>query len=147
MKKINFLTLAKKVLKTAEEKKGENVIMLDVMGLTELANYFVIVTANSTPQINAIASEIEKIMKYDYNVPVIRRDGVASANWKVLDFGGLIVHIMSPYVREQYNLEKIWTQINKKGECISKKKASSRKKVTKKTSAVKKITKKVSVKK
>lgn len=147
MKKINFLTLAKKVLKAAEEKKGENVILLDVMGLTELANYFVIVTANSTPQINAIASEIEKIMKYDYDVPVIRRDGVASANWKVLDFGGLIVHIMSPSVREQYNLEKIWAQIDKKAECGSKKKASVKKKVTKKTTAVKKITKKTSVKK
>ena len=68
MKKINFLKLAKVVQKIAEDKKGENVVLLDVKKLTEITNYFVIVTANSTPQINAIANEIEKTLKYDYDV-------------------------------------------------------------------------------
>lgn len=111
MKKINFLTLAKKAKKIAEDKKGENVVLLDVKNLTEITNYFVIATANSTPQINAIANEIEKTLKYDYNVPAIRKDGNKSVNWKVLDFGGLIVHIMSFDLRLQYDIEKIWTTL------------------------------------
>jgi len=110
MKKINFLKLAKVAQKIAEDKKGENVVLLDVKKLTEITNYFVIVTANSTPQINAIANEIEKILKYDYDVCVIRKDGNKSVNWKVLDFGGLIVHIMSFDLRMQYNIEKIWEE-------------------------------------
>ncbi|MEA5001522.1 MAG: ribosome silencing factor [Endomicrobiaceae bacterium] len=149
MKKINFLTLAEKALSIAEDKKGENVLLLDVTGLTELANYFVIVSANSTPQINAISSEIEKTLKYDFGVPVIRRDGIASANWKVLDFGGLIVHIMNPSVREQYNLEKIWAQTEKtekKDRNVSVKKQSVKRRTGKKTT-VKKTTKKVVSKK
>lgn len=142
MKKIDYLTLAEQALKISEDKKGENAILLDVQGQTALTNYFVIVTATSTPQINAIASEIEKTFKYDFELPVIRRDGVSSANWKVLDFGGLIVHIMNPSTREQYNLETIWTQLEKKEESIIKKKATPKKK-----SVVKKVIKKTIAKK
>jgi ribosome-associated protein len=138
MKKINFLTLAKKAKKIAEDKKGENVVLLDVKNLTEITNYFVIATANSTPQINAIANEIEKTLKYDYNVPAIRKDGNKSVNWKVLDFGGLIVHIMSFDLRLQYDIEKIWTTLedtNKVTKNSKKIKAAKTKKTaTKKTS-------------
>ncbi len=114
MKKDNFLKLAKVATKIAEDKKGENVVLLDVKELTEIRNYFVIVTANSMPQINAIADEIEKTLKYDYETEVLRRDGGSDVNWKVLDFGGLIVHIMSHDLRSLYNLEKIWKKTNHK---------------------------------
>ena len=63
MKKIDFLKLAKQAVKIAEDKKGENVILLDVQEKTPITNYFVIATANSMPQINAIINEIEKTFK------------------------------------------------------------------------------------
>jgi len=110
MKKINFLKLAKVAVKIAEDKKGENIVLLDVQELTEITNYFVIITANSMPQINAIANEIEKTLKYDYETEVLRRDGGTTVNWKVLDFGGLIVHVMSQDLRLLYNLENIWAK-------------------------------------
>lgn len=142
MKNTDFLELAKHAFKIAEDKKGENIVLLDVKGLTEIANYFVIVTANSFPQINGIASEIEKTFKYDFNTPVIRRDGIDSANWRVLDFGGLLVHIMHPSVREQYGLEKIWAETSgKKNDkikkqknifAVKKKQPSKRKRITRK---------------
>ncbi len=113
MKKINFLKLAKKAKEIAESKKGENVVVLDVKEITSITNYFVIVTANSTPQINAISSEIEKVFKYDYDLPAVRKE-TKSANWSVLDFGGILVHIMNFDTRQQYELEKIWIKSDKK---------------------------------
>ena len=113
MKKLNFLKLAKQAKKIAEDKKGEDVVVLDVKELTSITNYFVIVTANSTPQINAISSEIEKVFKYEYELPVIRKEA-KSSNWVVLDFGGILVHIMSFDTRQQYELEKIWLKTDNK---------------------------------
>lgn len=143
MQKINFLKLAKEVVKVAENKKGENVILLDVQDKTPITNYFVIVTANSMPQINSITNEIEKTLKYDYEVKVLRRDGGSTVNWRVLDFGGLIVHVMSQDLRQLYNLENIW-QIESKPE----KKKTVKKTLTKKTQAnkVMKTTKKLTKK-
>ena len=136
MKKIDFLKLAKQAVKIAEDKKGENVILLDVQEKTPITNYFVIATANSMPQINAIINEIEKTFKYDYSVEVLRRDGGNSAvNWKVSDFGGIIVHVMSQDLRQLYNLEHIWERDETKP-----KKKKTVKKVTNKKSTTKKIT-------
>ncbi|MCR4662355.1 MAG: ribosome silencing factor [Endomicrobiaceae bacterium] len=149
MKKIDFLKLAKQAVRIAENKKGENVVLLDVQEKTPITNYFVIVTANSMPQINAIINEIEKTFKYDYSVEVLRRDGGnAAVNWKVLDFGGIIVHVMSQDLRQLYNLEYIWKSDDtkpKKKKTVKKtiaKKSTTKKNITKKTKTVKKTTKK-----
>lgn len=142
MKKINFLKLAKAAVKIAEDKKGDNIVLLDVQELTEITNYFVIVTANSMPQINAIANEIEKTFKYDYDTAVLRRDGGATVNWKVLDFGGLIVHVMSQDLRMLYNLENIWEQRQVKKEKPSKKKTTTKTKPVKTEKVVRKAVKK-----
>lgn len=142
MKKINFLKLAKQAVKIAEDKKAENVVLLDVQEKTPITNYFVIATANSMPQINAIINEIEKTFKYDYSVEVLRRDGGNSAvNWKVLDFGGIIIHVMSQDLRQLYNLEHIWESDEPKS-----KKKVVKKAATKKT-AIKKVAKKAVAKK
>jgi len=152
MKKTDFLKLAKKAVKIAEDKKGENVVLLDVQEKTPITNYFVIATANSMPQINAIINEIEKTFKYDYSVEVLRRDGGnAAVNWKVLDFGGIIIHVMSQDLRQLYNLEHIWESDEPKPKKKVVKKAATKKAavkkavkkaVSKKAKTVKKSTKK-----
>ena len=150
MKKNDFLKLAKKAVKIAEDKKCENVVLLDVREKTPITNYFVIVTANSLPQINAITNEIEKTFKYDYDVEVLRRDGRNSdVNWKVLDFGGIIVHVMNQELRQLYNLEHIWESDEskpKKKKTVKKvanKKTATKKVISKKIKTVKKSTKKI----
>ncbi|MBR3655151.1 MAG: ribosome silencing factor [Elusimicrobia bacterium] len=152
MKKIDFLKLAKQAVKIAEDKKAENVVLLDVQEKTPITNYFVIATANSMPQINAIINEIEKTFKYDYKVEVLRRDGGnAAVNWKVLDFGGIIIHVMSQDLRQLYNLEHIWESDEPKPKkkkvvkkTVAKKttKKVAKKTVSKKTKTIKKSTKK-----
>ena len=152
MKKIDFLKLAKQAVKIAEDKEAENVVLLDVQEKTPITNYFVIATANSMPQINAIINEIEKTFKYDYKVEVLRRDGGnAAVNWKVLDFGGIIIHVMSQDLRQLYNLEHIWESDEPKPKkkkvvkkTVAKKttKKVAKKTVSKKTKTIKKSTKK-----
>jgi len=142
MVKIDFLKLAKQAQKIAEDKKGENVIIIDVTGQTAIANYFVIVTASSVPQINAITNEIEKSLKYDFGVMPVRREGCSSQTWKVIDFGGLLVHVMHPDVRAKYNLEKIWNAYGSRTKEAKVKKTAIKKFATKKKTLKSKISKK-----
>ena len=107
MAKIDFLVLAVKAAEIADDKKAVDTIILDIRGVTAIANYFVITTALSTPQISAISIGIEKIFK-EQDIKPLRKDGVSSSSWRVIDYGGIIVHIMSPGIRESYKLEKLW---------------------------------------
>ena len=107
MTKIDFRKLAVKAAKIADDKKAVDTVILDVQEMTAIANYFVIATAESSPQINAICTEIEKTFKEE-GVRPLRREGISSASWRVIDFGGIVIHVMAPYVRETYKLEKLW---------------------------------------
>ena len=107
MAKTDFYKLAVKSAEIAEDKKAIDVIILDVRNLTAIANYFVVATAQSTPQINAISAEIEKIFK-EQNIRPLRRDGISSSTWRVIDYGGIIIHIMSLEMKESYKLETLW---------------------------------------
>jgi ribosome-associated protein len=131
MSKIDFYALAVKAAEIAEDKKALNTVILDVRNLTAIANYFVITTAQSTPQINAIFSDIEKTFK-EQGVRPLRRDGVFSSTWRVIDYGGIVVHIMSPEIRESYKLESLWNN----AEII---KAKKQKIKTKKQAVAKKL--------
>jgi ribosome-associated protein len=107
MAKINFLKLAVKAAEIADDKKAINTIILDVRDITAIVNYFVITTADSIPQINAISGEIEKAFN-EQDIKLLRKEGVYSTSWQVIDYGGLVIHIMSPSIRELYKLEKLW---------------------------------------
>ncbi|MDR0618106.1 MAG: ribosome silencing factor [Endomicrobium sp.] len=108
MSKINFYKFALQAAKIAESKKAADTVILDIQKLTTVANYFVITTAESTLQINAICDEIEKQFKIS-NLKPLRREGVSSASWRVIDFGGILVHVMSPAIRAAYSFEKLWS--------------------------------------
>jgi ribosome-associated protein len=105
--KISFYKLALKAAKIADSKKAINTNILNIQDLATITNYFVVTTAESTPQINAICDEIEKQFKED-NLKPLRMEGVSSQSWRVIDFGGVIVHVMSSAARSTYNFEKLW---------------------------------------
>jgi ribosome-associated protein len=107
MAKIDFFALAVKAAEIADDKKAVDTIILDIRGVTTLANYFIITTALSTPQINAISLGIEKNFK-EQNIKLLRKDGVYSSSWRVIDYGGIVIHVMSPGTRGLYKLEKLW---------------------------------------
>ncbi len=99
--------LAFDVCKLLDENKTENIQLLDISAVTNIADYFIIGTANSTVHNKALVDKIEE-MAEKQGVRVIRRDGVSDGRWMVLDYGVLIVHLFTPELREFYNLEKIW---------------------------------------
>lgn len=157
MVNIDFFKLAVKAAKIAGDKKAIETVILDVKNLTTIANYFVVTTAESAPQINAISGDIEKTFKSEDAVIPVRREGISSSTWRVIDYGGLVVHVMSPQVRASYNLESIWREakiinINakeqiKEPELKKKKTIKAKVKISKKTKKVTKKPAKKSVKK
>ncbi len=104
---IDHLSIAYIAANTAEEKKGENLLLLDVSKLTVLSDYFLIVTANSSAQIEAIASHLEEVLS-KMNYKLISKEGIVTSNWIVLDFGNLVVHVMRQEERDYYKLERFW---------------------------------------
>ena len=109
-RKIDFLELAKQGARIADSKKGSDIVILNVRRLTILSDYFLIAAAESAPQMKAIADTIEKTFSRDLNLKLIHKDGSASSSWIVLDYGGLVIHLMSPSTRILYALERIWNQ-------------------------------------
>ncbi len=92
----------------ANEKKGEDILLLDVSKLTVISDFFLIVTAKSPPQVEAIAKHIEEVL-LKLNYKMISKEGFVGSNWTVLDFGNLVVHIMIEKERAYYKLEKFWS--------------------------------------
>ena len=92
----------------ALEKKGENILLLDVSKLTVISDYFLIVSAKSSPQVEAIARNIrDELSKLNYYP--LSKEGILTSGWVVLDFGNIIVHIMGEKERNFYKLERFWS--------------------------------------
>jgi ribosome-associated protein len=91
----------------ADEKKGENIIIYDLHGLTDLADYFVIVTANSKAQIRAIVENISKDLKL-LGTHKYGQEGNETGQWILLDYTDCVIHIFSPALRDYYGLESLW---------------------------------------
>lgn len=95
------------IAQAAQEKQAEEVLVLDVGAMTSIADYFVFASGDSVPQVRAIASFIEKAMSTRYQTtPDI--EGKETANWILLDYGDIIVHIFKTDVRKYYALESMW---------------------------------------
>lgn len=94
------------------DKKAFDIKVLDIRQLTTLADYFIIVSGNSTIQTSTIADEIEEKMG-ENGYSLLSKEGYGSARWILLDFGDIIVHVFHKEDREFYNLEKLWIDAKK----------------------------------
>jgi ribosome-associated protein len=102
------LEVARRIVEVAEDKKAADIVLLDLAGLTTVADYFVICAGGSERQLEAIADGVVEILREDGLRP-IGREGVAASHWVLLDFGSVIVHVFTPPEREFYALEKHWS--------------------------------------
>jgi ribosome-associated protein len=95
------------IAQAAKDKKAEDVLVLEVGDLTSLADFFIFGSGESERQVRGLASFIEKMMATRYQTnPVI--EGKETANWILLDYGDIIVHIFRSDIRQYYALEKMW---------------------------------------
>ena len=101
------LALARRIVELAEDKKASDIVLLEIGGLTTLADYFVICSGQSERQLGAIVDGIASALR-DEGIKPVGREGKANAHWLLIDFGSVIVHVMAPPEREFYQLEKLW---------------------------------------
>ena len=100
--------LALQIADAAEDKKAEDIVILDVSEVSYLADYFVLITGFSGTQLKAIAESIDARVEEKYNRLPVRVSGKREGNWIVQDYEDVIVHIFLPEEREYYNLEAFW---------------------------------------
>ena len=101
------LALGRRIVDLASDKKAADIVLLEIYGLTTLADYFVICSGSSERQVGAIADGIVEGLREE-GVRPIGREGSSSAHWVLLDFGSVVVHIMAPPERDFYQLERLW---------------------------------------
>jgi ribosome-associated protein len=90
-----------------EEKRADDVLVLDVGRHTPVADYFVIGSAQTTVQIRAIVDAVENSLTAA-GAGRVNREGDASSRWVLMDFGGVVVHVFGPEARRYYTLERLW---------------------------------------
>ncbi|MGX7176842.1 ribosome silencing factor [Enterococcus saigonensis] len=95
-------------VEAADSKHAQDIIALDVRDISLLADYFLICSANSERQINAIIDEVVE-QEEKQGVAIKRIEGKDGAKWVLIDLGDVIVHVFSTSEREFYNLEKLWS--------------------------------------
>lgn len=92
----------------AENRKAEDIVILDVRELSSVTDYFVLASGTSEPHLRAIIDEITDNLRDEYSLRPRAVDGTFQAAWIVLDFFDVIVHVMRKDVRERYDLETLW---------------------------------------
>ncbi|MBR7105014.1 MAG: ribosome silencing factor [Lentisphaeria bacterium] len=99
-------------VKCAEDKLAENVVSIAIGKVSSVADFIVIATANSEPQLRALAGFLEREVLDKLGRKTLHRPevSVTECGWALLDFGTVIVHIMTPETREKYNLEALWSK-------------------------------------
>lgn len=96
------------------DKKAQKVCSLDLSKIgTAIADHFIVCNADSSPQVNAIADNVEEMMYTKCNRKVIRAQGKENAFWIILDYANIVVHIFKTEYREFYRLEELWADAAK----------------------------------
>ncbi|MBC8500062.1 MAG: ribosome silencing factor [Candidatus Atribacteria bacterium] len=106
------LAIAKMAAAAAEDKKANNTVILKLSKLTLIADYFVITSGDSEPQLKAISNFVMRKLK-ENNIRLLHYEGKPETGWILLDYSDVIVHIFSKEKREFYDLEYIWQEANK----------------------------------
>jgi ribosome-associated protein len=107
-KAINSEELARFCANIAADKKAEDIIVLDLRGLSSFTDFFVICSGASEPQLKAIANEVTDRLKKEHNVRPMGVDGFPLSQWVVADYGSVVMHIFHASKREVYRLEEMW---------------------------------------
>ena len=103
-----FKQLAIAAARLADSKKAEEVAVYDMDGRSALADFVVVATVDNPAQLDAVDEEITVNLKKE-GLFALYRDGMRSKNWKVLDYGGIIVHLFERKAREFYSFDKVYT--------------------------------------
>ena len=100
--------LKQHIVTALEDLKGNNIVSLDVRGLTDVMDYLVIASGNSNRHVKALAGNVTDELKKLGTRP-LGVEGEEAAEWVLVDFGDVVVHVMLPATRDFYDLERLWS--------------------------------------
>ena len=100
--------LAKICCKALSDKKGQDIVIIDVREQTVVCSYFVIASGKSTTQVRALGDNVEEVLKKNHELWPVRTEGLREGRWGVLDYGDVVVHIFNEESRLFYYLERLW---------------------------------------
>ena len=102
--------LIKTIINAIQEKKGENIISLDLRKVNEaVADFFIVCEASNQPQVRAIAEFVEHEMKLKCDEDPYRHEGMKNLQWVLIDYVNVVVHVMLSETRKFYKLEEMWS--------------------------------------
>lgn len=104
MNENQLLSLA---INAVDDKRAEQIVALDMRGISPIADYFVVCHGNSEKQVQAIAFELKKVVQ-EKGIEIQRLEGYDQARWVLLDLGDVVIHVFHKEERFYYNLEKLW---------------------------------------
>ena len=102
-------TLSRACAGAAGDKKADDIVVLDLRGISTFTDYFVICSATSEPQLKAISSSIREQIRDRFARKPISEDGYPASHWIILDYGDVIVHLFQGEKRDFYSLESLWS--------------------------------------
>ena len=101
--------LIQSIIEAIQEKKGVNIVHVDLTGIeTAAAQGFVIATGNTPMQVTAIADSVREYVEKHTGQRPFNYDGYQNAQWVIIDYGNIFVHVFVPDFRQRYNLEELW---------------------------------------
>ncbi|MFV0314569.1 MAG: ribosome silencing factor [Anaerotignum sp.] len=104
---MNALEAAKIVQAALEDKVGQDIRVLDLQGLSNIADCFVVASGNNVNHLRAMADEVEQKLKQE-GIKMHHSEGYSVGTWILLDFGNLLVHLFNKEQREFYGLDHVW---------------------------------------
>lgn len=102
------IDLARTLVETLEDRKAEDIVLLDLRGQSIFTDFFVICTGTSERQLGALADALDEAARKTYRLKSPRVEGHPEGGWLLVDFGTVIVHCFSPAQRKRYKLEDLW---------------------------------------
>jgi ribosome-associated protein len=106
---MDTLVTARLIVESIAGKLGSDILLLDISEVTQLADYFVIASGESSRQLNAMADDIRQQVKQLDGVTPHATEGSADSGWVLVDYGGIVVHLFSQAQRQRYQLEELWS--------------------------------------
>lgn len=100
--------ILKNIVESIEDKKGENIRVIDVTGLTEVTDYMIIASGNNTNQVQAICDNVTDNLAKEFSIIPKNTEGYHNAEWILVDCGDYIIHVFDKDQRMFYNIERIW---------------------------------------
>ena len=102
------LEIARIAATAADSKKATDIVLLDLTGLSDVCDYFLICTAANPRLLDSVIEEVEEKIKANTGLNPLSHEGRAGASWVLLDFGSVVVHAFLPETRDYYRLERLW---------------------------------------